>query len=275
VGSQEIIHYYSNDWVIVSTTPVNNVYFKSYSVETGELIQLTDPLYQAWYRGFYDGWIYYEYQVGQDTSIFRIHPNGSDLEQLTQMPGWEDFVAVSNGWLMFNHQDGNTYRVQSGEVWLLFDTHIVPLTWLNQQELLYGGFEDSNIGIVDVATGDKRLLHSSEDGYFGYLDTIGEWIYYRGADTGFHLYRMHISGAPTERLTDFDVTAVRQRGDLILITEDATGLTYTFDGEEVNLFKPYPADIVGWVPAPEKSWSPPLLAAFGLMGLAVILRRVA
>jgi hypothetical protein len=262
----------SGEWVVLEGVPI-----KSFSIRTGNWYQLTES-HTPSILALEDGWVYYE--DGGD--MYRIHPDGTHREQLTDTPQREKYFTIQDNRLLFI-RDNLTYELIPGdEPRIVADLDLIPFGsvtfhWIDDHQLLVRTYTESGTGEwlrLNLETATLEPLDSGEAPVI-YMGIINDWIYYTRANRTYPSYRydsdllrVHASGYPVEFITDIEVQRIAQSNDHIILETDR--VLYRFDGEQVTQLTDYPAEYIGTVPAPQKSWSPfvPLVVGFVLMGLA-------
>lgn len=147
-----------------------------------------------------------------NTGIYRIKQNGSDLKAISNNPGayvtlkgnhiyYQNYDADNGLFLYRNQTDGSLER-------LLLKEAVIPSIILDDKLHYVGINEDHNINTLDLSS---FTIRPQIEGNFGYPIYSGEYIYYMDQSNNYSINRMNLDGSDRivlvdERTSTFNIT---------------------------------------------------------------------
>lgn len=141
--------------------------------------------------------------IFNNTGVYRINQNGSNLKAITGKPG--DYLMLKGNNLYFQRYDVGIglflykYQIDGSMERLLVEDAVVPAAVIDNS-LYYTGFSsENNINVMDLSS---FTAHTYRSGSFAYPIFMGGYIYYINVQDGYRIYRMNQDGSNPTLLVD-------------------------------------------------------------------------
>ncbi|KAB2861475.1 MAG: DUF5050 domain-containing protein [Anaerolineae bacterium] len=230
------------EWLIYWSSS-NPTLFRVRCDGTGDQPLLADSNFEWLIHEPIDGWVYIgSYRDGPNGELYRLRWEGTELQRLTAMDGYENFVAITPdaAWIYFVN-DETLYRMWS---------------------------DGSNLAVVEEGVSFGEAVGWSEDGTaFYFTDQIN-------SETA-QLIRLVTATSSIERVGEVYTWPILVSPDQHWMAykrvdagEDGITVMETATGSEKLLKLPFTSfELFGWLPIVEQEWQPDLAIVGGLMGL--------